>query len=446
MLTSPPASLGFPVASLVMARIRSASHAAKAASAPKKTALRIVFTRIASIGANEVMRRFAAMRHVKSHRAGSAFVAFGFAVAMMGTTLPTPLYPLYDRAFDLAAVLTPVIFATYAFGVVATLLFFGYLSDEIGRRPVMVAALCLSAASAVTFLLAHGLTALLIGRVLSGLSAGIASGTATAWLVDLAGRRGKQHATLLAVAANIGGLALGPLVAGLLAGLAPAPLRLPFVVNLALLAPALLGVLVAPETLAVNDRHIKLRMQNMRVPPEVADIFPPAAIVGVCAFAVAGVFSAVAPEFLGNELGDKSPVRARPAGVSVLRDVRVGAADRQSDPEASRARRRVRRPDRRSGIARGGAGGAVDAAAVSCRPPSRASARGSRSASASAPSTRRSATSGARPTPPISSSSTAGSRFRSSGSVSWRCPSAWSPRVFCSAASSASACSVFSTR
>ena len=56
--------------------------------------------------------------------------------------------------------------------------------------------------------------------------------------------------------------------------------------------------------------RIQLRMQSMRVPPEVADIFPPAAVVGVCAFAVAGVFSAVAPEFLGNELGDKSPVRA----------------------------------------------------------------------------------------------------------------------------------------
>ena len=250
------------------------------------------------------------MLRAQSHRVGSALVGYAFAVAMMGTTLPTPLYPLYNRAFGLAPVLTPVIFATYALGVVATLLFFGYLSDEIGRRPVMLAALGLSAASAVTFLLAHSLPALLVGRVLSGLSAGIASGTATAWLVDLAGRRGKQHATLLAVAANIGGLALGPLVAGLLAGLAPSPLRLPFVVDLALLAPALLGVLVAPEPLAVDDPRIKLRMQNMRIPPEVADIFPPAAVVGVCAFAVAGVFSAVAPEFLGNELGDKSPLRA----------------------------------------------------------------------------------------------------------------------------------------
>ena len=250
------------------------------------------------------------MVRIRSHLAGTVFVAFGFAVAMMGTTLPTPLYPLYNRAFGLAPVLTPVIFATYALGVVATLLFFGYLSDEIGRRPVMLAALCLSAASAVTFLFARGLTTLLVGRVLSGLSAGIASGTATAWLVDLAGRRGKQHATLLAVAANIGGLAFGPLVAGLLAGLAPSPLRLPFAVDLALLAPALVGVWLAPQPLAVPNPRIKPRMQSMRVLPEVSDIFPPAATVGVCAFAVAGVFSAVAPEFLGNELGDKSAVRA----------------------------------------------------------------------------------------------------------------------------------------
>jgi len=247
---------------------------------------------------------------VKGHRAGSFLVAFGFAVAMMGTTLPTPLYPLYNHAFGLAPVLTPVIFATYAFGVVATLLFFGYLSDEVGRRPVMLAALGLSAVSALTFLFARGLATLLVGRVLSGLSAGIASGTGTAWLVDLAGPRGKQHATLLAVAANIGGLALGPLVAGLLAGLFPSPLRLPFVVDLLLIVPAFLGVMAAPDPLAVPHPRVHLRMQSMRVSPDVAGIFTPAAVVGVCAFAVAGVFSAVAPELLGNELGDKSPIDA----------------------------------------------------------------------------------------------------------------------------------------
>jgi MFS family permease len=77
---------------------------------------------------------------------------------MLGTALPTPLDPLYDRASDLAPVLTSVIFATYSLGVVATLLFFGYLSDEIERRPEMAAALRLSTASAAMFLFANGLT------------------------------------------------------------------------------------------------------------------------------------------------------------------------------------------------------------------------------------------------------------------------------------------------
>ena len=74
------------------------------------------------------------MLRTKSHLVGSAFVAFAFAVAMTGTTLPTPLYPLYNRAFGLAPVLTPVIFATYALGVVATPLFLGYLSGSASWR------------------------------------------------------------------------------------------------------------------------------------------------------------------------------------------------------------------------------------------------------------------------------------------------------------------------
>ena len=262
------------------------------------------------------------MRHVKSHLAGSVLVVFGFAVAMMGTTLPTPLYPLYNHAFGLAPVLTPVIFATYAFGVVATLLFFGYLSDEIGRRPVMLAALCLSAVSAVTFLFAHGLTALLVGRVLSGLSAGIASGTGTAWLVDLAGRRGKQHATLLAVAANIGGLALGPLVAGLLAGLAPSPLRLPFAVDLALLVPALLGVMVAPEPLAVSNRADPAAHAEHARPPGGGRHLPARGHRGRLRLCGRRRVQRRGARVSGERPRRQEPRARGPAGVSVLRDVR----------------------------------------------------------------------------------------------------------------------------
>src|SRR5947209_19608622 len=99
-----------------------------------------------------------------------AGAAYAFAVTMLGTTLPTPLYSLYQRRFGFSELMITVIFATYAAGVIAALLLFGRLSDEVGRRPVLIGGLLLSAASAVVFLLANGLGLLLVGRVLSGLS------------------------------------------------------------------------------------------------------------------------------------------------------------------------------------------------------------------------------------------------------------------------------------
>jgi MFS family permease len=88
---------------------------------------------------------------------------------MLGTTLPTPLYVLYREQFGFSELMITVIFATYAAGVIVALLLFGRLSDEIGRRRLLLPGLGLSALSAVCFLTANGLTLLLVGRVLSGL-------------------------------------------------------------------------------------------------------------------------------------------------------------------------------------------------------------------------------------------------------------------------------------
>ena len=68
-----------------------------------------------------------------SRRAGFAAAAFALAVAMLGTTLPTPLYGLYRQRFEFSELMITVIFATYAAGVIASLVLFGRLSDQIGR-------------------------------------------------------------------------------------------------------------------------------------------------------------------------------------------------------------------------------------------------------------------------------------------------------------------------
>ena len=67
-------------------------------------------------------------------RFGFAAAAFALAIGMLGTTLPTSLYPLYRQRFGFSELMITVIFATYAVGVIASLLLFGRLSDQIGRR------------------------------------------------------------------------------------------------------------------------------------------------------------------------------------------------------------------------------------------------------------------------------------------------------------------------
>jgi MFS family permease len=235
-------------------------------------------------------------------RLGFAAAAFALAVTMLGTTLPTPLYGLYREQFGFSELMITVIFATYAAGVIASLLLFGRLSDQIGRRRMLLPGLVLSALSAVCFLTATGLPLLLAGRVLSGLSAGIFTGTATATLIDLAppGRRGR--ATLVAAMANMGALGSGPLLTGLLSQWAGSPLRLTFWVDLALLVLAAIGIWAMPEPV-VSTRRAQLRPQALRVPREMRSTFIEAALAGFAGFAVLGLVTAVAPDFLAQELG-----------------------------------------------------------------------------------------------------------------------------------------------
>ena len=117
----------------------------------------------------------------------------------------------------------------------------------MGRRPVLGIALASSTASTIVFILAPGLGLLFVGRILSGLAAGLITGTATAALTDLAGPSGGRRASLASTGANMGGLGLGPLVAGLFAEYGPNPTVLVFEVYLGLLAVGAVFLLAPPK-------------------------------------------------------------------------------------------------------------------------------------------------------------------------------------------------------
>jgi MFS family permease len=227
-------------------------------------------------------------------------LAYAFAAIMVGTTLPTPIYALYAERMHFAVLTTTVIYATYAGGVLFALLAFGRWSDAIGRRPILLAGVVFALASAAVFLAADSVALLLVGRVLSGLSAGIFTGTATAAVIGAAPLHWRTRAAAVATVANIGGLGTGPLLAGLLVEYAPEPLHLAFIVHIVLAVLAGVAVLLVPETSA---RTGSIGVQRLSVPSEVRSVFVIAAIAAFAGFAVTGLFMAVAPAFLANVVG-----------------------------------------------------------------------------------------------------------------------------------------------
>jgi MFS family permease len=169
-------------------------------------------------------------------RYGAAFwwIAFVFVTGMAFSTVPTPLYPLYQVRDGFSTFVITIVFAAYTVGVLTSLMLAGHLSDLVGRRKVLLTALALELTAALLFLVEPPLAVLLVARLITGLGLGMLTPTATAHLQELhqASRPGAspQRFEIVSTAANIGGLGIGPLIAGVLAQYVTAPLRLPYLI------------------------------------------------------------------------------------------------------------------------------------------------------------------------------------------------------------------------
>lgn len=222
----------------------------------------------------------------------------------MGSTLVTPLYPLYERVFGFSTVTLTIVYAAYVVGNLVALVFFGRLSDQIGRRVVALPAIALAMVSAALFMFAQDAAWLLGARALSGFAVGIASGTGTAWLAELFGPAQRRRATVMATVANMTGIAVGPLVGGVLAQYAPLPLQLPFLVYLVLLAATGAAILLwPPETVvnAVGLRAVDLR-PRIGIPPSIRAPFVAPGVTAFACFALTGFYYALLPNLLRESL------------------------------------------------------------------------------------------------------------------------------------------------
>ncbi len=117
---------------------------------------------------------------------------FGFAVMGVGaftltgsSSVPSPLYPVYQEMWGFSAAVLTVVFAIYVVSLLATLLTVGALSDRIGRRPIIGAAMVILVISMVVFIFADSVGWLIAARIIQGLAVGTATGAVAAGMIDL---------------------------------------------------------------------------------------------------------------------------------------------------------------------------------------------------------------------------------------------------------------------
>jgi predicted MFS family arabinose efflux permease len=234
-----------------------------------------------------------------TNRTLSPALAYGLVAAVIGLALfasgtPSPLYTTYRELWGFSPVVLTLVYATYAFGVLASLILAGRMSDEVGRRPILLISLATLMGATVLFMVADSVVWLFVARGVQGIATGLALGAASAALLDLHPRRDPAGVGLTNGIVSAGGMGLGVLVSSALIELAPAPRVLPYVVLFALFAVVFAGALAMPEPVA-NRTRPRLTPQKPGVPAGVRRPFLLAALGVVSSWSIGGLFLSLGP-------------------------------------------------------------------------------------------------------------------------------------------------------
>jgi len=255
-------------------------------------------------------------RRTLSPRIGYAVAALVVGLGLFASVTPSPLYRIYSVLWHFSPLTLTLIYATYAFGVLASLLLAGGASDEVGRRPVLLVALGALMGSSVLFMVAGSAAWLFAARGLQGLATGAALSAASAALLDLHPNRDPAGVGLTTAIGAASGIGLGALASSALVQLGTLPRVLPYVVLLALFAVAFAGTYWMPEPVEKRGRF-RLMAERPSVPAVARRPFFLAALAVLSSWSIGGLFFSLGPQ-LAAHLFNSSNVIVSGSGIVAL--------------------------------------------------------------------------------------------------------------------------------
>ncbi len=228
---------------------------------------------------------------------GATLVAFMFAAAA-----PTPLYVVYQAHWGFSATTLTTVFAVYALALLLALITVGALSDHIGRRPVLLAALIVQTAAMIVFVRVGDVTWLIVARAVQGFATGAATGTISAYLVDLAPTDNPKLGPVVNTTSPTLGLAAGAVGSGVLVQYAPHPTTLVFAILTAAFAALAIGVALMPETVARKEGALASLRPRVGVPARIRPKFLIALPSLVATWALGGLYLSLGPSLAAGVL------------------------------------------------------------------------------------------------------------------------------------------------
>ncbi|KFE57620.1 MFS transporter [Pseudomonas syringae] len=237
----------------------------------------------------------------RNHLGFLAFTTLSFFAA---SSAPTPLYHVYQQAWGFSAAMLTLIFAMYAFTLLAALLVVGSLSDYLGRRPVIFAALVLEIVAMLLFILAVDVSWLLFARLIQGVATGMAGSALGAALLDSDEKQGP----LVNSIAPMFGMAIGALGTGLLVELAPHPTLLAYCLLLAAFVAQAVYIWLIPETVSRQAGAWNSLKPSLHVPIQARRTLLLVLPVDIAAWSLGGFFLSLTPSLLAAATGTTSAI------------------------------------------------------------------------------------------------------------------------------------------
>lgn len=252
---------------------------------------------------------------VVGQRPGLGFAVIATVALMVAASAPSPFYPRIAEQLGLLPVATTLVFAIYAFTMLAALLFTGAVSDAAGRRPVVTVGSVLLAVSLVLFWQSGSLTMLLVARALQGLAAGLLIPTLSAMMVDFASPQKPDAAALWNTVAAMTGLGVGAIAAAAALDLMADPSGAVFGSLAAVFALIAALVWLTPKPSRPVRRTVAPIISRLSVPNYLRSLFTAAVPAIIAGWATNGLFLALGATVVKSEFGATTHAQQ---GVTIL--------------------------------------------------------------------------------------------------------------------------------